>query len=395
MLNIPSVLVKPFADDFTPVDAGDWADGGLPDWDTTGGGIADEDVTLPDDLPSGNAPCGGGAGGDVTPPDDLPSESVTGGGANDGAADGDATPPGDIPAGSATGGGVSGGDAASNDSKITAPAGVTTKAAWDKCVIQTPPTAQAGIGFRIRIVGDRQDENGKYDSETKFVPSSWTIRGAPFGSYASEKPFTPPYESAVTLKNAGTYTITAKYKALTFMSGYGWTEDAIDFEYVKTATVSVPLTVYFNAGDGRARVLYSQYFLTQKCGVFPSPSRKNYRFAGWYRTPDGDAADLVRKKDRVAILNTSRESSVTLYAHYSKSVKVRFKANGGKVKKKSKRVTYVTAYDKKTYGKLPRPTRKGYHFAGWYTKKKGGRYVSAYSEVRSAKNITLYARWMR
>jgi uncharacterized repeat protein (TIGR02543 family) len=103
----------------------------------------------------------------------------------------------------------------------------------------------------------------------------------------------------------------------------------------------------------------------------------------------------VRKNDSIAMLNTSKATSVTLYAHYSKSIKVRFKANGGKVKKKSKRVTYVTTYGKKTYGKLPKPTRKGYYFAGWYTKKKGGKYISAYSDVRTKKDITLYAHWVR
>jgi uncharacterized repeat protein (TIGR02543 family) len=271
----------------------------------------------------------------------------------------------------------------------------TTSAAWSKCTVEAPQTAQAGADFKIRITGDRQDEKGKYDGETKFVPSSWEIRGDPFGNYVSEKPFTAPYESVVNLKNAGAYTISAKYKSFTFTPDVGWTEDAVDFEYVKTTTVSVPLTVRFDARGGSISISSGQYDLTEKCGVFPSASRRKYRFIGWYRTRNGESADLIGKDDSVAILNTSKTASVTLYAHYGKSVKVRFNANGGKVKKKSKRVTYVTAYEKKAYGNLPRPTRRGYHFAGWYTKKKGGRYVSAYSDVRSRKNLTLYAHWVR
>jgi uncharacterized repeat protein (TIGR02543 family) len=302
------------------------------------------------------------------------------------AAQDDAVPTYDVPSGDAE---------TPKVDKPAVPAGVTTKAAWSNCAIETPQTARPGVGFKIRIVGDRQDEKGKYDGETKFVPASWEIKGAPFGGYVSEKPFVSPYESVVSIKNAGTYTITAKYKSFTYLSDAGWTEDAVDFEYTKNATVNVPLTIVFNARGGKVSLSSKQYFLTETCRAFPTPSRKKYRFAGWYRTPNGEAGDLVMKNDSVATLNTSKAASVTLYAHYSKSVKVRFNPNGGKVKKKTKRVTYVTAYDKRTYGKLPKPTRKGYYFAGWYTKKKGGKHISAYSEVQSKKNLTLYAHWVR
>lgn len=302
------------------------------------------------------------------------------------AAQDDAVPTYDVPSGDAE---------TPKVDKPAVPAGVTTKAAWSNCAIETPQTARPGVGFKIRIVGDRQDEKGKYDGETKFVPASWEIKGAPFGGYVSEKPFVSPYESVVSIKNAGTYTITAKYKSFTYLSDAGWTEDAVDFEYTKNATVNVPLTIVFNARGGKVSLSSKQYFLTEACRAFPTPSRKKYRFAGWYRTPNGEAGDLVMKNDSVATLNTSKAASVTLYAHYSKSVKVRFNPNGGKVKKKTKRVTYVTAYDKRTYGKLPKPTRKGYYFAGWYTKKKGGKHISAYSEVQSKKNLTLYAHWVR
>jgi uncharacterized repeat protein (TIGR02543 family) len=279
--------------------------------------------------------------------------------------------------------------------EVTAFADVTTKAAWSKCVIEAPQTAQAGVGFKIRLVGDRQDEKGKVSGETKFVPASWEIKGAPFGSYRSEKPFDAPYESIIGLKNAGTYTVSAKYRAYTFSEEMGWTEDVADFEYIRKVTVRVPLTIIFDTRGGALSARSGQYYTDDKCSVFPSPKRKKYHFIGWYRSRAGETADLVKKNDAVAMLNTSKSATVTLYAHYSKSVKVRFEANGGKVKKKRKKATYVTTYEKRTYGKLPRPTRKGYYFAGWYTKKKGGRYASAHSDVRSAKNVTLYAHWIR
>jgi uncharacterized repeat protein (TIGR02543 family) len=71
--------------------------------------------------------------------------------------------------------------------------------------------------------------------------------------------------------------------------------------------------------------------------------------------------------------------------------KVKFNANGGKLSKaKSKAVTKG-----KKYGKLPKPTRKGYNFKGWYTKKNGGKRVTANTVVGLTKNTTLYARWAK
>jgi uncharacterized repeat protein (TIGR02543 family) len=68
-------------------------------------------------------------------------------------------------------------------------------------------------------------------------------------------------------------------------------------------------------------------------------------------------------------------------------------ANGGKIGKKktaTKTVTYASKY-----GKLKAPTRKGYKFKGWYTKKKGGKRITAGAKVTITKNTTLYARWKK
>ena len=75
-------------------------------------------------------------------------------------------------------------------------------------------------------------------------------------------------------------------------------------------------------------------------------------------------------------------------AKVSKSVKVTLNPNGGKVKTKSKK---VKTYNK--YGTLPAPTRKGYKFVGWTTKKNGSTFVKSSSLVTNQKNHTLYAKW--
>ena len=74
----------------------------------------------------------------------------------------------------------------------------------------------------------------------------------------------------------------------------------------------------------------------------------------------------------------------------STKYKVTFNSNGGKVTTSSKKVT-----SGKTYGTLPTPTRSGYKFLGWYTKKSGGTKIAASTQVSITKKQTLYAHWKK
>jgi uncharacterized repeat protein (TIGR02543 family) len=71
----------------------------------------------------------------------------------------------------------------------------------------------------------------------------------------------------------------------------------------------------------------------------------------------------------------------------AKKITVKFKGNGGKASKKSKRVTVG-----RKYGALPTAARGGYSFKGWYTKLYGGKKITKKSRV-SASYRTLYAHW--
>ncbi len=77
----------------------------------------------------------------------------------------------------------------------------------------------------------------------------------------------------------------------------------------------------------------------------------------------------------------------------SKSIDIKgtlkFNANGGSVKTKS---LYLTQNAK--VGTLPKPTRLGYVFKGWYTAKSGGSKVTSTTKIKfSGGSKTLYARW--
>lgn len=86
----------------------------------------------------------------------------------------------------------------------------------------------------------------------------------------------------------------------------------------------------------------------------------------------------------VAVVQTADgEQAVTYYT-------VRFNANKGK-----KVETTLTLSYKDTYGKLPKTTREGYRFLGWYTKKSGGTKVTAKTVFKKKDDQVLYAHWKK
>ena len=72
-----------------------------------------------------------------------------------------------------------------------------------------------------------------------------------------------------------------------------------------------------------------------------------------------------------------------------KTYTLTFNPNGGKVKTKTKKLAYT-----KSFGTLPKPTRSGYIFQGWYTKKSSGKKVSKTTKML-AKNVMVYAHWKK
>lgn len=153
------------------------------------------------------------------------------------------------------------------------------------------------------------------------------------------------------------------------------------------------------AGDATKTVKYDQPY----GAALSNPTRDNYDFAGWYTEPDGGTK--VTSTTKYTTLGSS-----TLYARWTikpapapkptpkpyvapapVQFKVTFNGNKGKIKKKKTQV--VMKVQNTTVGKLPKPTRKGYKFKGWYTKKKKGKKIKASAKV--TKNITYYAQWKK
>lgn len=94
-------------------------------------------------------------------------------------------------------------------------------------------------------------------------------------------------------------------------------------------------------------------------------------------------ADAAAAKTVAVVQTENGEKTVTYYS-------VSFHANKGKAVK----TTLTLAY-KDTYGKLPKTTRKGYQFLGWYTKKTGGTKVTAKTVFKKKSDQVLYAHWKK
>lgn len=94
---------------------------------------------------------------------------------------------------------------------------------------------------------------------------------------------------------------------------------------------------------------------------------------------------------KITVKDSKITSSQVSTTTTSKKYTLKLNVNGGK--KLSTSSITVTSGDK--YGTLPTPTRKGYTFKGWYTKKNGGTKITKSSTVTITKNTTLYAHWSK
>ena len=88
-------------------------------------------------------------------------------------------------------------------------------------------------GFGFTATGDRQDATGTVNGDTRYIPTSWTIRSDLSGFFPSAS----PYKDSVIIDQPGDYTLTATYTLQRFIPSIGW------IPMDSTATVSVDFTV--------------------------------------------------------------------------------------------------------------------------------------------------------
>lgn len=159
-----------------------------------------------------------------------------------------------------------------------------------------------------------------------------------------------------------------------------------------TPAPSSKLKVTLNGNGSGATV--SKTSLTvkknQKYGTLPTPTRKGYKFQGWYTKASGGSKVTSGTK-------VTSSKNHTLYAHW-KAIQYKIAFQKGNSKATGSMKTLSMTYDKSSKLTKVGFSYKGYKFKGW-SKKSGG--SVSYKDQQSVKNltakdgatVTLYAVW--
>lgn len=148
--------------------------------------------------------------------------------------------------------------------------------------------------------------------------------------------------------------------------------------YAEESTTEYQITYDANGGSGTTTQMVVSGQAIEKLPA--NPTKKGNAFLGWYTAKSGGT------KISAGYMVTGNER---FYAHWkARKYTIKFNANGGKVSKKSKTVTFG-----KKYGSLPDPTKSRSKFLGWYTGKSGGTKIIKSKLVSITSTTTLYAKW--
>jgi uncharacterized repeat protein (TIGR02543 family) len=107
---------------------------------------------------------------------------------------------------------------------------------------------------------------------------------------------------------------------------------------------------------------------------------ENYKFLGWYTKEKGGKKVTLDTIVSDKNCDVRGKWFVYFYAHWGVDVKLKFDSNKGKIGKA--KVKTIKTYSTLKYGKMPNPKRSGYKFVGWYTKKSGGKKVTANQTIK-------------
>ncbi|MBR5596036.1 MAG: leucine-rich repeat protein [Lachnospiraceae bacterium] len=116
------------------------------------------------------------------------------------------------------------------------------------------------------------------------------------------------------------------------------------------------------------------------------PAKTGYEFAGWYTS--------ASEQEEINKWNFNQhkvKQAMTLYAKWMpKTYQLRYDLNYENAPVlDTKKVTYDAPY-----GELPQnPSRKGYHFAGWYSAADGGTAIKESTVYRIDGDSSIYAKW--
>ena len=177
--------------------------------------------------------------------------------------------------------------------------------------------------------------------------------------------------------NLGESKIISNIKYL--QSGYIGERPEVRIYFNSVSQTKVKIT--FNANGGSVKTKSKNVNTYSTYGTLPTPTRKGYKFTGWYTAKSGGTKI-------VASTATNNTKARTLYARWSIiKYKITYNLNGG-TNNKSNPLTY-TINNKIVF---KNPTKKGYIFKGWF---KDSKFKSKMTSIAKGTtgNKTVYAKW--
>lgn len=168
------------------------------------------------------------------------------------------------------------------------------------------------------------------------------------------------------------------FTASTYLYAFGYQKHMLRNISIQSAEASL---IRLDACGGTADCS-SMFVLPNSSGSLPVPERTGYTFSGWYTAAKGGT--------RINGTNYNFAYGQTVYAHWTDNrIQVKFNANKGSLS--ASKSTRKVNYNAKV-GSLPTPKRNKYTFLGWYTKKSGGKKITADTVIKG--KTTYYAHWV-
>ena len=148
--------------------------------------------------------------------------------------------------------------------------------------------------------------------------------------------------------------------------------------YAQWSANTYTVTLDANGGtvsNGSLKITFGQNY-----GNLPTPTREGHTFQGWFTAKSGGTQVTAGTAMTTA-------SNHTLYAQWSTVTYKVTLMDGGSV------IGTVNVSHGGQYGSLPKPTREGYTFAGWYPTMTGGTQVMPQDTLLSNGDHSLFAMW--
>ena len=175
----------------------------------------------------------------------------------------------------------------------------------------------------------------------------------------------------------GSYTLTLQLNGDNSLDETDYSNNTTSIAF---KVVAATHTVTFNGNGGSSEAASRKVKDGAAVGKLPAAKKSGYIFDGWYTAKTGG---------RKIAASTTVLDDMTVYARWAAAWTVTWNANGGKIG--SATTSKVLVRKGAAVGTLPKATRKGYAFKGWYTAKSGG--TKAKTTTKITKSVTYYAQW--